>query len=172
MRLTDPRGLFAKKRDQIVRTERDLVRQHRWLLQQKRLRCARTHQALIAQDPKLALQKAQGQLANLTARLNQNPMRGQWQSQSHRLDRVIGRLKQAQQTLLQKQSQRIAQVSASLRAMDPKQVLARGYAYIEDEQGRVLTSGAQLTPDQSISLRMQDHETLDVGARITRLQPK
>ena len=56
--------------------------------------------------------------------------------------------------------------------MDPNQVLARGYAYIEDEQGRVLTSGAQLTPDQSISLRMQDHETLDVGARITRLQPK
>ena len=141
-------------------------------MQQKRLRCARLHQALIAQDPKLALQKAQGRLANLTARLNQNPMRGQWQSQSHRLDRVIGRLKQAQQTLLQKQSQRIAQVSASLRAMDPNQVLARGYAYIEDEQGRVLTSGAQLTPDQSISLRMQDHETLDVGARITRLQPK
>ena len=171
-RLTDPRGLFAKKREQIERTERDLVRQHRWLVQQKRLRCARLHQALIAQDPKLALQKAQGRLANLTARLNQNPMRGQWQSQSHRLDRVIGRLKQAQQTLLQKQSQRIAQVSASLRAMDPNQVLARGYAYIEDEQGRVLTSGAQLTPDQSISLRMQDHETLDVGARITRLQPK
>jgi len=54
--------------------------------------------------------------------------------------------------------QRIDLLCARLQALDPERVLARGYAWLSDGEGRALVSVAQLQPGQSITARLADGE--------------
>ena len=171
-RLQNPSQLFAVKRQQGERTRRDLIRQSQLGLQQRRLQLERIEQRLRAQDPIQRLRLAQQHKAALDARLAANPLRHRWQAERHRIERLTQALGQRHAKHLEQQRQRIARQEASLRALDPNSVLNRGYAYVEDQDGQVLSSGAQLALNQALTLRMQDHEALDVGVRVERLDPK
>ena len=51
---------------------------------------------------------------------------------------------------------RIGAAEASLRALDPNQVLERGYAFLSDRDGRAITQAAQVRPGQSITATLAD----------------
>jgi exodeoxyribonuclease VII large subunit len=64
--------------------------------------------------------------------------------------------------------QRIAALEARLRALDPKQVLARGYAWLVDEHGRPLMSVEQLRPELDVTATLHDGTA---EMRVTRSRP-
>jgi exodeoxyribonuclease VII large subunit len=53
---------------------------------------------------------------------------------------------------------RLQALTARLAAHDPRQVMARGYAWVSDEQGRPVTSVAQLAPGQMLQASWLDGE--------------
>ena len=66
------------------------------------------------------------------------------------------------------QRQRIAALDARLRALDPNQVLARGYAWLADETGRPLMSIEQLRPELDVTATLHDGTA---EMRVTRSRP-
>lgn len=101
-------------------------------------------------------------LAQLQARLEQLHARGRQalvqgsQARHASLDRLAQRLVQAAQRGLQKQHQRLEQSQWRLQAADPKRVLARGYAWLADADGRAVTSVQRLQPGQRLAAQWAD----------------
>lgn len=172
LRLQNPSGLFATKRERLARVQRDFTRQTRLRIQQQAMQLQGLTQRLQARDPKQSLSNARARHQALTLRLQANPMRWHWQSQQHRLEQLLQRATHAQSDQLQRLTQQVRRRHDSLRALDPKGVLARGYAYVERADGDVVTRGADLAVNDVLRLRMQDHETLDVAVRVDHVQPR
>ena len=78
--------------------------------------------------------------------------------QSQRLDSLEARLSRAAPSALRSQQQRLAALQSRLVALDPKQVLARGYAWLDDGQGRALTSVRQLAVGSQVHAVLADGE--------------
>lgn len=78
--------------------------------------------------------------------------------QQQRLVNLEQRLQRAAPAALRTQDQRLAGLQARLAALDPKQVLARGYAWLDDGQGRALSSVAQLAPGAQVHAVLADGE--------------
>lgn len=57
---------------------------------------------------------------------------------------------------LRRQQQRLGQLVATLRALNPDSVLARGYAIVQDEHDRVIRSTAQINHGQALRVRVAD----------------
>ncbi|MDP3085945.1 MAG: exodeoxyribonuclease VII large subunit, partial [Rubrivivax sp.] len=78
------------------------------------------------------------------------------------------RLQRAARVSLQGQAQRLAAAQQRLQALDPQQVLRRGYAWVEGEDGRPLLSARALTPGQVVSAVWADGraraQVLDIDA--------
>ncbi|WP_427183428.1 exodeoxyribonuclease VII large subunit [Bordetella bronchialis] len=70
-----------------------------------------------------------------------------------RLRERIHALQRAHVRLLEQRRARLQSLSLQLRAFDPQHVLARGYALVRDEQGRVVRDAAALAPGQSLDVR-------------------
>ncbi|CAB3817404.1 exodeoxyribonuclease VII large subunit [Achromobacter mucicolens] len=71
---------------------------------------------------------------------------------AERLAGVVRQLGQAQARLLVERRNRLAAASAQLRALDPGNTLARGYAIARDEQGRIVRNAAALSAGQPLDL--------------------
>ncbi|WP_334165861.1 exodeoxyribonuclease VII large subunit [Achromobacter mucicolens] len=71
---------------------------------------------------------------------------------AERLAGAVRRLGQAQARLLVERGNRLAAASAQLRALDPGNTLARGYAIARDEQGRIVRDAAALSAGQPLDL--------------------
>ncbi|WP_373979652.1 exodeoxyribonuclease VII large subunit [Achromobacter sp. JD417] len=71
---------------------------------------------------------------------------------AERLAGAVRRLGQAQARLLVERRNRLAAASAQLRALDPGNTLARGYAIARDEQGRIVRDAAALSAGQPLDL--------------------
>lgn len=112
------------------------------------LRLARPTEALTRQRRRLAL---------LAQRWGQALPRLQ-ALQEQRLDNLEQRRRRAAPALLRAQSQRLDALQARLAALDPKQVLARGYAWLDDGQGRALSSVRQLAPGGQVHAVLADGE--------------
>lgn len=67
-------------------------------------------------------------------------------------------LTQAWQTLCQQKQQRLQRNIALLDAINPQNVLARGFSIVTDAKGKVITRAAQLKLGQSLSLRFAEGE--------------
>jgi len=123
------------------------------------LRVARPTRVLaLAQQRLLALRERQS--AALRHGLQQRAQRG--------LERGHG-LANAGQRLVAAARRRLDVVEARLVALDPQRVLARGYAWLADGQGRTVTSVASLQPGDLLTARLSDGE---LEARITALRPR
>jgi exodeoxyribonuclease VII large subunit len=57
---------------------------------------------------------------------------------------------------MQTQQQRLADAALKLELLDPKLVLQRGYAWLQDAQGQTVVSRKQLAPGQGISATLAD----------------
>lgn len=71
---------------------------------------------------------------------------------AERLAGAVRRLGQAQARLLVERRNRLAAASAQLRALDPGNTLARGYAIARDGQGRIVRDAAALSAGQPLDL--------------------
>jgi exodeoxyribonuclease VII large subunit len=67
-----------------------------------------------------------------------------------------GRLARSTAVVAASHRQRLASLEARLAALDPRQVLARGYAWLSDEQGRALPSVESTAPGQAIVAELAD----------------
>ncbi len=67
-----------------------------------------------------------------------------------------GRLVRSALVSLAARRQRLASLQARLTALDPRQVLARGYAWLSDEQGHAITSVEGLAAGQAVTAELAD----------------
>ena len=113
--------------------------------------------ALRLSRPTEVLARQQRRLAVLTERLGQVLPRVQ-ALQGQRLDNLAERRLRAAPAALRGHAQRLNALQARLAALDPKQVLARGYAWLDDGQGRALTSVRQLAVGAAVRAVLADGE--------------
>ncbi|ANH66525.1 exodeoxyribonuclease VII large subunit [Mitsuaria sp. 7] len=144
------------------------------------LRLARPGDALARQRRRLdLLSQRLGQVAprtvsmesqrlrHLEQRLNQTAPRAA-ALQTQRLRHLAERLDRALPQQAQRGAHRLDALEARLQALDPRQVLARGYAWLDDGQGRALSSVDQLREGQDLRAVLADGEAeLKVG-RVVR----
>ena len=102
-------------------------------LQQSRHRFEIARQRLLTQQPLQKIQHQQAQLQDLTHRLQQ--------SMQHKLAH---------------KQQQLAASSHALQIISPLQTLARGYAFVTDEAGNIITSSQQSHENAAISVRLHD----------------
>jgi exodeoxyribonuclease VII large subunit len=82
-----------------------------------------------------------------------------WQRlQSQRIAALAARHQRAAPQLLNTQAQRLEALQSRLSALDPQRVLERGYAWLDDGQGRALSSVAQLQAGQDLRAVLADGE--------------
>jgi len=130
---------------------------HGQRLDRAALRLSRPAAGIAAHRQRLALLAHAHEAALRTAlRLN-----------DERLARLRHRLDAAGRRRRDAAAQRLALVEARLRALDPRQVLSRGYAWIADARGHAVTSVAQLQPGQEITATMADGEAAAQVLRTT-----
>ncbi|MCO5124035.1 MAG: exodeoxyribonuclease VII large subunit [Rhizobacter sp.] len=111
--------------------------------------------ALRIARPADAMQRQRQLLASLQHRLavaarQSGAARAQYERQTAQ------RLRRAATVLRAQKAQRLATLAARLDALDPRRVLARGYAWLSDADGRALTSTAQTAPGQRIGATLAD----------------
>ena len=89
--------------------------------------------------------------------------------QTQRLGHLAERLDRALPQQAQRGAHRLESLQARLQALDPRQVLARGYAWLDDGQGRALSSVDQLREGQDLRAVLADGEAdLRVGRVVRR----
>ena len=76
--------------------------------------------------------------------------------QRSRLDALSVALPKGVQRALTGAQQRLERAELRLQLLDPSLVLQRGYAWLEDGEGRALTSAAQLQPGQRVRATLSD----------------
>ena len=119
------------------------------------LRLSRPADALHAQHRRLAL------LAQRHAGLPATRL----MAERARLERLAQRLTDARRQRQIETARRLELLGARLAALDPQRVLARGYALLEDEQGRPLVGVGALRPGRRLQARLADGRlALDVAA--------
>ncbi len=74
----------------------------------------------------------------------------------HELTTQSRRYSQVMQTLLASSAAKLTELGRGLNAVNPLQVLARGYSITFDEQSAILRSSAGITPGQKIHTRLAD----------------
>jgi exodeoxyribonuclease VII large subunit len=77
-----------------------------------------------------------------------------------RVQGLAGRLQRAQARRLESHAARLGAAGAQLRAFDPQNTLARGYAIVRDDQGVIVRDAAQLTAGQRLGLAFSRGEAL------------
>ncbi len=88
--------------------------------------------------------------------------------QQQRLDHLAQRLGRALPQVLQRGEHRLDALTARLEALDPRRVLARGYAWLDDGQGHALGSIDQLSEGQDLRAVLADGEA---QLRVQQLHP-
>jgi exodeoxyribonuclease VII large subunit len=105
--------------------------------------------------PQSRLNQHHLQLAELGNRM-QTVARERLQNTRLRLERQAVRHANARNALLMPSRQWLELSSLRLQAVDPRKVLARGYAWLADEQGHTITRAAALQPGQALTATLAD----------------
>ncbi|AHV94011.1 exodeoxyribonuclease VII large subunit [Bordetella holmesii] len=130
--------------------------------QRERLNTLRHRLASAAKRP---LSLSDARLSILTQRLARRAPQ-----MARSLDRVQGltqRLARGQQALLAERRARLLALAAQLRALDPENTLARGYAIVRDAQGQVISQAGALAVGAAVSIDLAHGR---VGADITSIE--
>ena len=102
------------------------------------------------------LTRSRQQLTGLSASpMLRNPM-NYLQERRLRLDKLTGDFRRVGTRLLQARRQGLIRLSASLDAMSPLKVLARGYSMTVDADGRLISSVTEVSPGQSLTILVSD----------------
>ena len=100
--------------------------------------------------------RRQGERLSLLAHRLANHAPRELQAQRARLVQAQGDLHHGSAMQLAAARQRLDALAARLRALDPSQVLARGYAWLSDAAGRAVTSAQLLEVGQPLQAVLQD----------------
>jgi exodeoxyribonuclease VII large subunit len=110
------------------------------------LRLSRPQTALMQQQRWLDRLSERMSTSHSTRLMQERHRQGRWQ------DRVVGAL--AAQT--RHHQQRLDRLAWRLQALDPHQVLERGYAWLSDEAGHAISSAQQLQAGQTVQATLLD----------------
>jgi exodeoxyribonuclease VII large subunit len=111
--------------------------------------------ALQLARPGQAVSRAQQQLQALAHRRERAWSRVR-EAHAAAAARQRDRLQRAATARLHAEQSRLAALGGRLGALDPTRVLARGYAFVLDEQQRAVVSAQAVSPGQPLSLRWHD----------------
>ena len=75
---------------------------------------------------------------------------------AHQLDRLDDRLRFQRVQQVPQRAQQLERAAVRLAAVDPHQVLERGYAWLSDEHGQALTQAGQFLPGQTVRATLAD----------------
>ncbi len=151
---------FARMRDSIARRQQrldDLVfrmaQSQAEVLKNlsRRLADAETH--LRGHDPRVRLGMMRRQLDGQTAALHSSLMRG-LVGRRNQLAGLTTALGRAGETTLLRRRAHWQQLHSSLEALSPKAILARGYALVFDDEGRLVKQAIQLKPGSQIRTQL------------------
>ena len=142
----DGSAVLLGLQSRLARRVRHLLDWHQQRLDAAGLRLAR---------PTLALHRQAGTLDMLQRRLSAAvaqaaPLR------LARLERHHAAMERAAATALSRHAQRLVSLEARLRALDPQQVLRRGYAWLADASGEPVQSVHRLTVGQPLAAVLAD----------------
>ncbi len=105
--------------------------------------------------PAAMVHRLQLRLASFGQRMAYAPSQ-HLQSQQTRLLAGQAALRNAAHQSAERKRSRLAQLGVRLAALDPQIVLARGYAWLQDDAGRPLTGTAQMQTGQRVQARLSD----------------
>ena len=115
--------------------------------------------ALRLGAPAATLAAEQQRLNGLQRRLSQ-ALKQHWPQQRQAVARQAERLQRAAHSWRQQQAQQWHARQSRLQALDPTRVLQRGYAWVEDAQGRAVVSARALVPGQQVQAVWADGRAL------------
>ncbi|POZ61754.1 exodeoxyribonuclease VII large subunit [Chromobacterium alticapitis] len=92
------------------------------------------------------------QLASTRLARHQPDLAGQIQSLQQRQARLL----RARDRLLERRAQQLARLEATLTALNPEAVLARGYAIVQKQNGQPVKSPAELLDHEKVTLRLAE----------------
>lgn len=146
--------------------------------------------SLSLQNPALALQAQQQKLNQLSLQLHHTVkqtltqkqytiqtweaklpvlLNQTWQKHTATFERLYQRWQRQSSALLTQHQQQLKHLETRLNPLNPSRVLARGYAWVSDEQGRVISSAKQLNAGQAIQAQFMDGK---VKATVTQSIPE
>ena len=123
--------------------------------------------SVLGHDPRRQLGAAREQLAALQARLDHSLERSM-AGLAYRAAAVEDRLYRAATVSVAGRRSEWAAMESKLRALSPLAVLERGYALVQDEDGRVVRSVAQLSPKMRVRTRVADGEFSGTVEQVTK----
>jgi len=132
--------------------------QLRQQVEQSRLQLMRTMQSLLSQH---------AQTLDYLSRRLVSPMQ-QLQQQKQFLQQWQHRLQLAMQQLLQARRRKLEHYATSLQQLNPHQVLARGYAIVQQHNGHAVTDASQLEAGEHLQLTLHRGEAQVV---VTNVMP-
>ena len=109
--------------------------------------------------PAERLQRESLRLRHLQLQLDQ-VLRQPWPLQRQRLQWFEQMLQRGVKQSLQQRRQRLEQLAAQLQLLDPRRVLQRGYALLQDEQGHAVTRAQSLSQGQRLHATLMDGEVV------------
>lgn len=115
------------------------------------------------------IESKRGALKDISHRLNQVSPRWRMLQDRQRLDEVLQRMVTAMKNYLRSEMTLLHACEKRLMALNPHQILNRGYALVQDASGGLVTSTQQVKLDEKLSVRLKDGR---FGARVTDIEGK
>ncbi len=115
-------------------------------------------QTKLSNDMRARIEQARWQVQALTRNLEHLSPRSHVDNSRQRIDTLVNRLDRAILRQLEHAGNRLALLETGLTAVSPLATLARGYAIVRDENGRVVRSVQEVAVDDAISIQLADGE--------------
>ncbi|MVT00505.1 exodeoxyribonuclease VII large subunit [Devosia marina] len=127
----------------------------------------------LPQAAATALERKQTALARLLPRLSDQPLRAELRHAQGRLSPIGARLDAAAMQTAQARRVQWEQLGKLLETLSYRNVLARGYALVQDEAGQIVTSQAATRPGDTLKLSFADGEVgvVVAGAPAAKRKP-
>lgn len=161
------RQQLTSSSQQVLEQERLLPLYAKQVLQQNQSRLDQLSMRWQQQEPVRLMRNAHQRLEQLAWR-GRDALQQQLQSKQHQMQAQASRLSASALQGLDARQQRLQHLSVRLNAMNPSQVLSRGYAWISDANGRVYNSVTQLQPGQQIQAQFADGKA---AAEVKQVMP-
>jgi exodeoxyribonuclease VII large subunit len=157
-------AVFARMQDSIARRQQrvdDLVfrmaQSQSEVLKTLSRRLGDVEAPLRRHDPRVRLAVMRRQLDGQTAALHSSIMR-RLVERRNELDRLRVALGRTSETILLHRRAHWQQLYSSLEALSPKAILARGYALVFDDEGRLVKQAGQLKPGSRVRAQLSRGE--------------
>lgn len=115
-----------------------------------------------------AIERKRSAFARIASRLSPQPLALELRHAKSRLGALPARLDQAGKQAIVLRFRHLEQIAKLLGSLSYRNVLARGYAMVQDDKGGVITNAAALNPGDGLRLTFADGE---VGAVVSGAPP-